>query len=186
MATETVQQHSPRRRVWPCGRRASASPRSSRPPPCCGGRKGRRCSSTRWRPASPGASETNMTQDNKVPTRRLSAALILSLALLVGGLGILAAVVHFTMPRGGQTASSPSAIGGASISSTRAESRSREGSGRKAEPRLLRLHPLPGHLPDQAVRDHADARFARGRRRKVNVVFITVDPERDTTELLST
>ncbi len=129
-----------------------------------------------------------MTQDNKVPTRRrLSAALILSLALLVGGLGILAAVVHFTMPRGGQLASSSSAIGGA-FSLIDQSGRPFTEKDLAGKPSLVFFGFT--HCPDICptklfeITQMLDSLGADAG--KVNVVFITVDPERDTTELLST
>ena len=129
-----------------------------------------------------------MTQDNKVPTRRrLSAALILSLALLVGGLGILAAVVHFTMPRGGQLASSSSAIGGAFslIDQSGRPFTEKDLAGKQSLVFSGFTH-CPDICPTKLfeITQMLDSLGADAG--KVNVVFITVDPERDTTELLST
>ncbi len=116
-----------------------------------------------------------------------SVALLLSLALLVGGLGILAAVVHFTMPRGGQLASSPSAIGGAfALTDQTGKAVSEKDLMGKPSLVFFGFTHCPDICPtklfeitqmlDQLGTDAA----------KVNVVFITVDPARDTAELLST
>ncbi len=129
-----------------------------------------------------------MTQDNKVPTRRrLSAALILSLALLVGGLGILAAVVHFTMPRGGQLASSSSAIGGAFnlVDQSGKPFTEKELTGKPSLVFFGFTH-CPDICPTKLFEITQMLDSLGTDAGKVNVVFITVDPERDTTELLST
>ena len=129
-----------------------------------------------------------MTQDNKVPTRRrLSAALILSLALLVGGLGILAAVVHFTMPRGGQLASSSSAIGGAFnlVDQSGKPFTEKELTGKPSLVFFGFTH-CPDICPTKLFEITQMLDSLGTDASKVNVVFITVDPERDTTELLST
>ncbi len=125
---------------------------------------------------------------NAQPGRpRLSAALILSLALLVGGLGILAAVVHFTMPRGGQTATGASAIGGA-FALTDQNGKPFTEKDLAGRPSLVFFGFT--HCPDICptklfeITQMLDSLGADAG--KVNVVFITVDPERDTTELLST
>ena len=127
-----------------------------------------------------------MTQDNKVPTRRrLSAALILSLALLVGGLGILAAVVHFTMPRGGQLASSSSSIGGA-FSLVDQSGKPFTEQDLTGKPSLVFFGST--HCPDICptklfeITQMLDSLGTDAG--KVNVVFITVDPERDTQAVL--
>lgn len=129
-----------------------------------------------------------MTQDNKVPTRRrLSAALILSLALLVGGLGILAAVVHFTMPRGGQLASSSSAIGGAfSLVDQSGKPFTEKDLTGKPSLVFFGFTHCPDICPTKLFEITQMLDSLGTDAGKVNVVFITVDPERDTTELLST
>ena len=129
-----------------------------------------------------------MTQDNKVPTRRrLSAALILSLALLVGGLGILAAVVHFTMPRGGQLASSASAIGGAfSLVDQSGKPFTEKDLTGKPSLVFFGFTHCPDICPTKLFEITQMLDSLGTDAGKVNVVFITVDPERDTTELLST
>ncbi len=129
-----------------------------------------------------------MTQDNKVPTRRrLSAALILSLALLVGGLGILAAVVHFTMPRGGQLASSASAIGGAfSLVDQSGKPFTEKDLTGKPSLVFFGFTHCPDICPTKLFEITQMLDSLGTDASKVNVVFITVDPERDTTELLST
>jgi protein SCO1/2 len=129
-----------------------------------------------------------MTQDNKVPTRRrLSAALILSLALLVGGLGILAAVVHFTMPRGGQLASSSSAIGGAfSLVDQSGKPFTEKDLTGKPSLVFFGFTHCPDICPTKLFEITQMLDSLGTDASKVNVVFITVDPERDTTELLST
>jgi protein SCO1/2 len=129
-----------------------------------------------------------MTQDNKVPTRRrLSAALILSLALLVGGLGILAAVVHFTMPRGGQLASSSSAIGGAfSLVDQSGKPITEKDLTGKPSLVFFGFTHCPDICPTKLFEITQMLDSLGTDASKVNVVFITVDPERDTTELLST
>ncbi|MDP3547677.1 MAG: SCO family protein [Phreatobacter sp.] len=129
-----------------------------------------------------------MTQDNKVPTRRrLSAALILSLALLVGGLGILAAVVHFTMPRGGQLASSSSAIGGAfSLVDQSGKPFTEKDLAGKPSLVFFGFTHCPDICPTKLfeITQMLDSLGADAG--KVNAIIITVDPERDTAELLST
>ena len=129
-----------------------------------------------------------MTQDNKVPTRRrLSAALILSLALLVGGLGILAAVVHFTMPRGGQLASSSSSIGGAfSLVDQSGKPFTEKDLTGKPSLVFFGFTHCPDICPTKLFEITQMLDSLGTDAGKVNVVFITVDPERDTTELLST
>jgi protein SCO1/2 len=129
-----------------------------------------------------------MTHDNKVPTRRrLSAALILSLALLVGGLGILAAVVHFTMPRGGQLASSSSAIGGAfSLVDQSGKPFTEKDLTGKPSLVFFGFTHCPDICPTKLFEITQMLDSLGTDAGKVNVVFITVDPERDTTELLST
>lgn len=131
-----------------------------------------------------------MTQSNKpVPPRKSprSVALILSLALLVGGLGVLAAVVHFTMPRGGQLASSTSAIGGA-FTLTDQTGKPFTEKDLQGKPSLVFFGFT--HCPDicptklfeiTQLLDTLGPDAAR-----VNVIFVTVDPARDTTELLAT
>lgn len=121
------------------------------------------------------------------PARRSrSAALILSLALLVAGLGILATVVYFTMPRGGQVATAPSAIGGAF--------RLTDQTGKAFTEKDLAGRPSLvffgfTHCPDicptklfemTQMLDRMGADAA-----KVNVIFVTVDPARDTRELMA-
>lgn len=115
-----------------------------------------------------------------------SAALILSFALLVAGLGALASVVYFTLPRGGALAPGPSAIGGAfSLTDQRGE--------RVTEKDLLGRPSLVffgfTHCPDicptklfemTQILDRLGADAA-----KVNTVFITVDPARDDRALLA-
>ncbi|MCA0320347.1 MAG: SCO family protein [Proteobacteria bacterium] len=118
--------------------------------------------------------------------RSRSAALILSLALLVGGLGILALVVHFTMPRGGQMATAPSAIGGA-FQLTDQSGKPFTEQDLAGKPSLIFFGFT--HCPDicptklfemTQVLDRMGADAA-----KVNTVFITVDPARDTRELMA-
>jgi len=129
-----------------------------------------------------------MTQDNEAPTRRrLSAALILSLALLVGGLGILAAVVHFTMPRGGQLASSSSAIGGAfTLVDQNGKPFTEKDLAGKPSLVFFGFTHCPDICPTKLfeITQMLDSLGADAG--KVNAIFITVDPERDTAELLST
>jgi protein SCO1/2 len=129
-----------------------------------------------------------MTQDNEAPTRRrLSAALILSLALLVGGLGILAAVVHFTMPRGSQLASSSSAIGGAfTLVDQNGKPFTEKDLAGKPSLVFFGFTHCPDICPTKLfeITQMLDSLGADAG--KVNAIFITVDPERDTAELLST
>lgn len=122
------------------------------------------------------------------PRRRTRpVALILSLAVLVAGLGILAAVVYLTMPRGGPMAAAPSAIGGA-FSLTDQTGRPVTEKDLVGKPSLVFFGFT--HCPDICptklfeITQMLDSLGADAA--KVNVVFITVDPERDTSELLAT
>ncbi|WP_439572004.1 SCO family protein [Phreatobacter sp.] len=116
-----------------------------------------------------------------------SAALILSFALLVAGLGALASVVYFTLPRGGALAPGPSAIGGAfQLTDQRGQ--------RVTDRDLLGKPSLVffgfTHCPDicptklfemTQILDRLGADAG-----KVNTVFVTVDPARDDQALLAT
>jgi len=118
--------------------------------------------------------------------RSRSAALILSLALLVGGLGILALVVHFTMPRGGQMATAPSAIGGAfQLTDQTGKPFTEQDLAGKPSLIFFGFTHCPDICPTKLfemtqVLDRMGADAA-----KVNTVFITVDPARDTRELMA-
>ncbi|MDP2800922.1 MAG: SCO family protein [Phreatobacter sp.] len=131
-----------------------------------------------------------MTQSNKPATSRKSprpVALILSLAVLVGGLGVLAAVVHFTMPRGGQLASSSSAIGGA-FSLTDQNGKPFTEKDLQGKPSLVffGFTHCPDICPTKLFEITQLLDTLGPDAAKVNVLFVTVDPARDTTELLST
>jgi protein SCO1/2 len=116
-----------------------------------------------------------------------SVALLLSLALLVGGLGILAAVVHFTMPRGGQLASSPSAIGGAfALTDQTGKAVSEKDLMGKPSLVFFGFTHCPDICPTKLFEITQMLDQLGTDASKVNVVFITVDPARDTAELLST
>lgn len=129
-----------------------------------------------------------MTQSNKpVPPRKSprSVALILSLALLVGGLGVLAAVVHFTMPRGGQLASSTSAIGGA-FTLTDQTGKPFTEKDLQGKPSLVffGFTHCPDICPTKLMEVSEIFRAAGSKAANVRALFITVDPARDTPEVL--
>ncbi|MGL4286350.1 MAG: SCO family protein [Phreatobacter sp.] len=119
--------------------------------------------------------------------RPRSAALILSFALLIAGLSALAVVVWLTLPRGGAVASGPSAIGGA-FSLVDQTGRPVTEKDLAGKPSLVFFGFT--HCPDicptklfemTQVLDRLGADAQR-----VNVAFVTVDPARDTKELLAT
>jgi protein SCO1 len=116
-----------------------------------------------------------------------SAALILSFALLIAGLSALAVVVWLTMPRGGAVASGPSAIGGA-FSLVDQTGRTVTENDLKGKPSLVFFGFT--HCPDicpTKLFEMTQMLDALGPdAAKVNVLFITVDPARDTRELLAT
>jgi protein SCO1/2 len=116
-----------------------------------------------------------------------SVALILSLALLVGGLGVLAVVVYLTMPRGGQVATAPSAIGGSFglVDQTGKPFTDQDLAGKPSLVFFGFTH-CPDICPTKLfeMTQMLDALGADAS--KVNTVFITVDPARDTPELLAT
>jgi protein SCO1 len=125
--------------------------------------------------------------DNPEKQRRgpRPVALILSLALLVAGLSALAAVVYLTMPGGSRLASGPSAIGGAFSLSDQ--------NGRPVTEKSLLGKPSLvffgfTHCPDICPTKLFEMTQMLDRlgpdAAKVNVYFVTVDPARDTQELL--
>lgn len=129
-----------------------------------------------------------MTENSPQTARKggRSAALILSLALLVAGLGALASVVYFTLPRGGALAPGPSAIGGA-FSLTDQHGQRVTDKDLLGKPSLIFFGFT--HCPDicptklfeiTQILDRLGADAG-----KVNTVFITVDPARDDQALLA-
>ncbi|MBN8942653.1 MAG: SCO family protein [Rhizobiales bacterium] len=119
--------------------------------------------------------------------RPRSAALILSFALLIAGLSALAVVVWVTMPRGGGVATSPSAIGGAFslIDQTGKPVTEKDLAGK---PSLVFFGFT--HCPDICPTKLFEMTQMLDRlgpdAQRVNVAFVTVDPARDTKELLAT
>lgn len=119
--------------------------------------------------------------------RPRSPALILSFALLIAGLSALAVVVWLTMPRGGAVASGPSAIGGAFslVDQTGKPVTEKDLAGK---PSLVFFGFT--HCPDICPTKLFEMTQVLDRlgpdAQRVNVAFITVDPGRDTKELLAT
>lgn len=119
--------------------------------------------------------------------RPRSAALILSFALLIAGLSALAVVVWLTMPRGGAVASGPSAIGGAFslVDQTGKPVTEKDLAGK---PSLVFFGFT--HCPDICPTKLFEMTQVLDRlgpdAQRVNVAFVTVDPARDTKELLAT
>ncbi|QCK85405.1 SCO family protein [Phreatobacter aquaticus] len=114
-------------------------------------------------------------------------ALILSLALLVAGLSALAGVVYMTMPGGGGLASGPSAIGGA-FTLTDQTGRAITERDLKGKPSLVFFGFT--HCPDICPTKLFEMTQMLDKlgtdASKVNVYFVTVDPARDTQDLMKT
>jgi protein SCO1/2 len=130
-----------------------------------------------------------MTDNQQGAPRRgpRSAALILSFALLVFGLGALATVVYFTMPRGGAVATGPSAIGGAfTLTDQTGKVITEKDLAGKPSLVFFGFTHCPDICPTKLFEITQMLDTLGTDAAKVNVVFITVDPARDTRELLST
>lgn len=124
---------------------------------------------------------------NAPQRRSRPVALILSLALLVAGLGVLATVVYFTMPRGGEVATAPSAIGGAfSLTDQTGQPFTEKNLAGKPSLVFFGFTHCPDICPTKLFEITQMLDNLGTDASKVNVVFVTVDPARDTTELLST
>lgn len=126
-----------------------------------------------------------MTPAPVPPRRTIAPALILALALLVGGLGVLSAVLYIAAPRPGAPAAS--AIGGpfALVDQEGRPFTERELAGRPSLVFFGFTH-CPDICPTKLMElTQILDRMGRNAER-VNAVFVTVDPERDTSALLKT
>ena len=102
--------------------------------------------------------------------------------LLILATGVLLALAFRDTPKGVAGSVLASAIGGPFrlVDQNGKPFTEAESAGQMAS-RVLWLHALPGHLPDDAQRTGAGARQARREKAtQVDIVFISVDPERDT------
>ena len=112
--------------------------------------------------------------------------LLLILSAFLAGLVLCFAVVLLVTGRGAAPIARRAAIGGPfRLTDQNGKSDHRPGPQGPAVPGVLRLHPLPGSLPDRAVRNFGDHRTSSAPdAEKVNALFVTVDPERDTPAVL--
>ncbi|QCI65197.1 SCO family protein [Phreatobacter stygius] len=119
--------------------------------------------------------------------RPRSAALILSFALLIAGLSALAVVVWLTMPRGGAVATGSSAIGGAfSLTDQAGKPVTEKDFAGKPTLVFFGFTHCPDVCPTKLFEMTQVLDKLGPDAQRVNVAFVTVDPARDTKELLST